>query len=293
MTENNRKVSRRTLLMIGIVLGMIAGAAVHYLREPNGHGQQLDPDAAFPTLDEEQRSAEQRRADEKHFPPPPAGGPDAPHRNADEQKLRGKESRSEKTTDETPLDADEAPAEAPKKLAQATFGAGCFWCTEAYFESLKGVVSVEAGFSGGHVKNPSYLQVCTGDTGHAEVAHITYDPAVVSYGKLLEVFWRTHDPTTLNRQGGDVGEQYRSAIFYHNASQRQLAEKYKRKLDAAHIFAAPIVTQIEPFKKFYPAGDGHQDFYRKNPSRSYCRVLIRPTLEKMKAVLGEAVKDSP
>jgi len=151
-------------------------------------------------------------------------------------------------------------------------------------------VSVEAGYSGGRVPNPTYAAVCTGRTGHAEVAQITYDPQKISYANLLEVFWRTHDPTTLNRQGNDFGEQYRSVVFYHNEEQKKQAEKYRKLLTAAKVFRRPIVTQIQPLEKFYKAGDDHQDYYKKNPRRLYCRVHIRPTLEKMREVFGDAMK---
>ncbi len=155
-----------------------------------------------------------------------------------------------------------APDARGPNLEQATFGMGCFWCSEAVFDRLKGVVKVVSGYSGGQVKNPSYEQVSTGQTGHAESVQITFDPAVISYGQLLEVFFKTHDPTTLNRQGSDVGTQYRSVIFYHNDEQRKLAEDYKRKLEAARAFHGPIVTQIVPFQEFFPAEDYHQDYYR-------------------------------
>ena len=148
-----------------------------------------------------------------------------------------------------------------EKYELATFGSGCFWCTEAIFQSLKGVESVVSGYSGGSVENPSYEQVCSGTTGHAEVTQIQYDPNVISFKKLLEVFWKTHDPTTLNRQGADVGTQYRSAIFYHSEKQRELAEKYKKRLDESGAFPNPIVTEITAFTQFYPAEDYHQNYY--------------------------------
>ena len=150
------------------------------------------------------------------------------------------------------------------RLEIATFGAGCFWCVEAVFESLNGVASVESGYSGGRVDNPTYEQVCAGTTGHAEVCQIHFDPARISYKELLEVFWQTHDPTTLNRQGNDAGTQYRSAVFYHSDQQRQTAELYKKELTAAKIWAGPIVTEIVPFKKFYKAEEYHQNYYRQN-----------------------------
>ncbi|WP_390904964.1 peptide-methionine (S)-S-oxide reductase MsrA [Xanthocytophaga flava] len=178
------------------------------------------------------------------------------------------------------------------KTDTATFGTGCFWCTEAIFQQVDGVLSVASGYSGGQVENPTYKQVCTGSTGHAEVIQVTYDPAKVSYPELLEVFWSTHDPTTLNRQGADVGTQYRSAIFYHNAEQKQLAEKYKKELDASKAFDDPIVTEITPFSKFYKAEDYHQNYYNQNGEQPYCRMVIRPKIEKFKKVFSQKLKHS-
>jgi peptide-methionine (S)-S-oxide reductase len=182
------------------------------------------------------------------------------------------------------------PAPPPAGVATATFGNGCFWCTEAVFQRLKGVRTVVSGYSGGTVKNPTYAQVCTGTTGHAEAIQITFDPASISYEELLEVFWQTHDPTTLNRQGPDVGTQYRSVIFYHSDQQKELAEKYKKKLDAAGMFGQPIVTQIVPYTAFYRAEAHHQNFYNENPNQGYCRVMIRPKLEKLKKVFHDKLK---
>jgi peptide-methionine (S)-S-oxide reductase len=182
------------------------------------------------------------------------------------------------------------PAPDDPSLAKATFGGGCFWCTEAFFQRLKGVHSVVSGYSGGHVKNPTYREVCGGDTGHAEVIQITYDPQVVSYDELLEVFWKTHDPTTPNQQGNDVGPQYRSVVFHHNDEQRKLAAEYKQKLDAAGIFNAPIVTEISPFKEFYPAEDYHQRYYDENPNQMYCRFVIAPKMEKFEEVFKDKLK---
>ncbi|MGE0772189.1 MAG: peptide-methionine (S)-S-oxide reductase MsrA [Cyclobacteriaceae bacterium] len=174
----------------------------------------------------------------------------------------------------------------------ATFGAGCFWCTEAVFLDLKGVSKVVSGYAGGKVKNPTYREVTTGLTGHAEVAQITYDPTVITYEELLEVFWNTHDPTTLNRQGADVGTQYRSAIFYHNEEQRATAEAYKRQLDASKVFRSPIVTEISPFTEFYAAEDHHQNYFELNPNQGYCQYVIRPKVEKFrKQFAGKLKKD--
>lgn len=177
------------------------------------------------------------------------------------------------------------------KYEVATFAAGCFWCTEAVFQRLKGVVKIESGYSGGSVPNPTYEAVCTGQTGHAECTQITFDPKIISFKELLEVFWKTHDPTTLNRQGNDSGTQYRSAIFYHNDEQKQLAEKYKRELDSEEIWNDPIVTEIVPFKKFYKAEDYHQDYYNKNGSQPYCSFVITPKLDKFKKVFAEKIKE--
>ena len=173
---------------------------------------------------------------------------------------------------------------------KATFGAGCFWCVEAIFERVKGVAEVQSGYSGGHIKNPSYKEVCNGTTGHAEVCQLSYDPNVISFIELLEIFWQTHDPTTLNRQGNDVGTQYRSAIFYHNSEQKRLAEEMKKRLNNEHIWADPIVTEVVAFEKFYPAEDYHEDYYTKNPNQSYCRVVITPKVKKFEKSFDEYLK---
>lgn len=172
-------------------------------------------------------------------------------------------------------------------LEKATFGSGCFWCTEAIFQNVKGVQSVVSGFSGGQVRNPAYREVVSGRTGHAEVIQLSYDPEVISYDELLEIFWQTHDPTTLNRQGNDVGTQYRSVIFYHNDTQRQLAEKYKAGLNTASAFDSPVVTEISPFIEFYPAEDYHQNYFNLNGEQPYCAFLIRPKVEKFRKVFKE------
>ena len=172
----------------------------------------------------------------------------------------------------------------------ATFGSGCFWCTEAIFLNVDGVVKVESGYSGGTVKNPTYREVCNGTTGHAEVIQVTYDPKVVSYDELLEIFWQTHDPTTLNRQGADEGTQYRSAVFYHNEDQKKLAEEYKKKLTDVKAFDNPIVTEISPYTTFYKAEDYHQNYYNLNGSAPYCSFVIKPKLDKFKKVFKEKLK---
>lgn len=176
------------------------------------------------------------------------------------------------------------------KMDTATFGNGCFWCTEAIFQQLEGVEKVESGYSGGHVENPTYEEVCEKTTGHAEVLRIFFDPKKISFDELLEVFWQTHDPTTLNRQGNDVGPQYRSVIFYHNTEQKQKAEKYKTELDKSAAFDAPIVTAIEPIKNYYPAENYHQNYYKNNPNQGYCYFVIKPKVEKFKKVFGSKLK---
>jgi len=176
------------------------------------------------------------------------------------------------------------------ELKTITFGAGCFWCTEAVFLNVKGVTKVVSGYSGGKVKNPSYREVCTGLTGHAEVTQITYDPKVVSIEDLLEVFWNTHDPTTLNKQGADEGTQYRSVIFYNDEQQKKIAEQYKKQLEAAHIYKNPIVTEISPLINFYPAEDYHQNYYALNTNQGYCQFVIRPKVEKFKKQFKSKLK---
>lgn len=184
----------------------------------------------------------------------------------------------------------EMSASVPANADTITLGAGCFWCVEAVFLELKGVVSVTSGYMGGHVKNPSYRDVCTGTTGHAEVARIVYDPALITVDELLEVFWQTHDPTTLNRQGADVGTQYRSAIFYHNDEQQRIATDYKTRLNASGAFRSPIVTEIVRADVFYPAEDYHQNYYALNGNEGYCQMVIRPKLDKFRKVFAEKLK---
>ena len=176
------------------------------------------------------------------------------------------------------------------KMEIATFGSGCFWCSEAIFEQLQGVETVESGYSGGKTVNPSYKDVCTGETGHAEVIQVTFNPEIISYKELLEVFWQTHDPTTINRQGADVGTQYRSVIFYHNDIQNEIAHQYLKKLDDARIYGKPIVTEISPIKIFYKAENYHQDYYNNNKFQSYCSITITPKLDKFKKVFKEKLK---
>lgn len=185
---------------------------------------------------------------------------------------------------------EKAPAEESKTFELATFGGGCFWCTEAVFRELKGVHDVVSGYSGGRFRNPTYHAVSTGATGHAEVVQIKFDPKEISYKDLLEVFWKTHDPTTPNRQGVDVGTQYRSVILYHNEQQKELAEHYKQKLNESKAFRAPVVTEISPFTAFYPAEKYHQDYYERNPANRYCRMVIRPKLRKFRNVFQDKLK---
>ncbi|MFN8155181.1 MAG: peptide-methionine (S)-S-oxide reductase MsrA [Bacteroidia bacterium] len=185
------------------------------------------------------------------------------------------------------------PSFAPDSMLNtdtATFGGGCFWCIEAIFQQMNGVIAVASGYSGGQREHPTYEQVCSGTTGHAEVVQVIYDPSKVSYPELLEVFWGVHDPTTLNRQGADVGTQYRSVIFYHNEMQHQLAEEYKQKLDKSGAFNDPIVTEISPAKPFYKAEKYHQNYYNKNGGQPYCSIVIRPKVEKFKKVFANKLK---
>jgi len=176
------------------------------------------------------------------------------------------------------------------KLAKATLAGGCFWCTEAVYAELKGVKSVTSGYIGGAVPNPTYKDVCTGQTGHAEAIEIEYDPTVVSFAKLLEVFFATHDPTTLNRQGADVGTQYRSSIFAHDDEQKRVAQQVIMALNQARVFPGPIVTQIEPATVFYPAEDYHQDYFAKNPNQPYCQAAAAPKVAKVRKVFKDLVK---
>jgi peptide-methionine (S)-S-oxide reductase len=208
---------------------------------------------------------------------------------------------SMKPDSSTPAEAAETPAqtassspakpdETPPGMAKATFAGGCFWCTEAVFLQLRGVESVVSGYTGGTVKNPTYRQVCNGDTGHAEAIQITYNPAEIGYEDLLDVFWQTHDPTTLNRQGNDEGTQYRSAIFYHTDEQKQIAERSKKKLDESGKLASRIVTEIVPATVFYPAEDYHQNYFENNSRNGYCQLVIPPKLAKLKKGFADKLK---
>ena len=177
-------------------------------------------------------------------------------------------------------------------LELATFGSGCFWCTEAVFDELKGVHSVVSGYSGGKKENPTYEEVCTGFTGHAEVIQVEFDPQQISYAELLEVFWKTHDPTTLNRQGADSGTQYRSVVFYHTDEQKEQAERYKEKLDKSGAFSNPIVTEVSPFTKFYAAENYHQQYFERNGHQPYCRAVIQPKLDKFRKAFADKLDET-
>ncbi len=177
-----------------------------------------------------------------------------------------------------------------KSLEVATFAGGCFWCTEAVFDQLKGVVKVESGYSGGNVPEPSYEDVCTGETGHAESIQVTFDPSLVSYADLLRIFFTTHDPTTLNRQGADVGTQYRSAVFYHNPEQERIARQVVEEFERSKVWKRPIVTEVAPYKTFYKAEDYHQEYYTKNSRQPYCRVVIEPKIAKLREHYRERLK---
>lgn len=178
-----------------------------------------------------------------------------------------------------------------ERLEIATLGSGCFWCTEAFFLRVKGIESVVSGYSGGKVKNPTYKEVCSGLTGHAEVVQVKFDPSVITFGEVLEIFWNTHDPTTLNQQGADVGTQYRSVVFYHSDEQKKTAEAYKKQLDQSGIYKKPIVTEITPFSIFYPAEDYHQNYFELNPNQGYCQYVIRPKVEKFQKQYQSKLKN--
>ncbi|MBW7840874.1 MAG: peptide-methionine (S)-S-oxide reductase MsrA [Chitinophagaceae bacterium] len=195
------------------------------------------------------------------------------------------QSQSEKDKGEQQMSTEQN-----KNLEIATFAAGCFWCVEAQYQQLDGVEKVESGYIGGHVDNPTYKQVCTGTTGHAEACNIYYDPQKITYDELLAAFWVAHDPTTLNRQGNDVGTQYRSAIFYHNEEQKQKAEEYKRRLNEEKAYDNPVVTEISPYTKFYVAEEYHQNYYNENGTQPYCVFVVKPKLDKFKKVFADKLK---
>jgi peptide-methionine (S)-S-oxide reductase len=177
-------------------------------------------------------------------------------------------------------------------IEMATFGSGCFWCTEAFFQRLNGVKRVVSGYAGGKIKNPSYREVCSGLTGHAEVIQVTFDPSQISYHDLLEVFFSTHDPTTLNRQGADTGTQYRSVIFYHNEEQKNAAMEFKKQLDASGAYKNPLVTEISPYTAFYPAENYHQEYFNLHGEASYCQFVIAPKLDKFRKGFKDKLKEA-
>lgn len=192
--------------------------------------------------------------------------------------------------------AGKASPQSPKmenKLDTVTFGSGCFWCTEAIFLQLEGVESAISGYSGGQTKNPTYKEICTGQTGHAEVVQVVFNPSKISFSELLEAFWSSHDPTTLNRQGADVGTQYRSVIYYHNEEQKKLSEAFKTQLNTENAFGKPVVTEISPIDTFYIAEDYHQDYYALNGNAPYCRAVIAPKLDKFRKVFADKLKEQP
>jgi peptide-methionine (S)-S-oxide reductase len=224
--------------------------------------------------------------------PPVAAVEEADTLSVDEEAPADDSAAAESTEGESPSDepqSDDAPS-ATDGPQTATLGAGCFWCVEAVFEQIEGVTAVRSGYTGGAIENPTYEQVCTGTTGHAEVIQLDYDPAVTSFEEVLQVFFSSHDPTTLNRQGADVGTQYRSAVFYHSDQQKQVAEKVIAELDKAGAFSNPIVTEVSEFKKFYEAEDYHQDYFELNGRAPYCRLVIVPKIEKVKKVFAEKLK---
>lgn len=202
------------------------------------------------------------------------------------QPALGESAQAESTA---PITKDTKPMD---DMAQATFGGGCFWCTEAVFLEMKGVEKVTSGYSGGEIKNPTYEQICTGTTGHAEVIHIQFNPEEVSFEELLEVFFKTHDPTTLNRQGADFGTQYRSVVFYHSKEQKEAAEAIIKELNAADAYDDPIVTEVTEFDILYPAEQYHQNYYARNSGQGYCQAVVRPKVEKFRKVFADKVKKS-
>jgi len=202
-----------------------------------------------------------------------------------------KKAKSAKEKADATAESKDKESDSPARLEEATFGSGCFWCAEAVYQQIKGVKSVVSGYSGGSVKNPTYQEVSTGLTGHAEVVQLTFDPDVVSFDELLEIFWKSHDPTKLNEQGPDHGTQYRSVIFYHSDEQKQIAEKSKQKHTKPGRTAPKIVTEITKFSEFYPAEDYHQNYFKNNPRADYCQNFIRPKVNKVKKEFKEQLKD--
>ncbi len=189
------------------------------------------------------------------------------------------------------MDQNQTQSPLSESIQVATLGGGCFWCTEAAFSQLKGILKVESGYSGGHVKNPTYEDVCSGETGHAEVVQISFDPKIISYKDILEIFFTVHDPTTLNRQGADAGTQYKSVVLFHNEEQKALAEETIRELSKANLYSDPIVTQVVPFTEFYKAEDYHQEYFRRNSRAPYCQVVIAPKVMKLREHYRDRLKD--
>lgn len=214
----------------------------------------------------------------------------APPATAAAQSKSAQTNRAEAADDQTSASSSARSDQQEQKMEQATFGGGCFWCVEAVLQRLDGVEKVVSGYAGGKTKRPTYEQVCTGRTGHAEVVQITYDPSKISYVKLLEIFMKTHDPTTLNRQGNDVGDQYRSVILTHNEEQARQAAEVKEKLETAKIFSDPIVTFIEPLKEFYAAEEDHQNYFDRNPTSRYCQVIVKSKVEKLEKFFSDYLK---
>ena len=188
------------------------------------------------------------------------------------------------------MNQEKSRTNSPKRIEVTTLGGGCFWCTEAVFSQLKGVEKIEPGYSGGNLENPSYEQVSTGKTGHAEVTQLTFDPTVISFKEILQIFFSTHDPTSLNRQGADIGTQYRSVIFHHNDEQKAIAEQVIKEFSEEGAFDAPIVTQVEPLKAFYKAEDYHREYYKRQPEQPYCRVVIAPKIAKLRQLYLSKLK---
>jgi peptide-methionine (S)-S-oxide reductase len=188
------------------------------------------------------------------------------------------------------MSQEKSRTNSPKRIEVTTLGGGCFWCTEAVLSQLKGVEKIEPGYSGGNIENPSYEQVSTGKTGHAEVAQITFDPTVISFKEILQIFFSTHDPTSLNMQGADIGTQYRSVIFYHDDEQKAIAEQVMKEFSDEGAFDAPIVTQVEPLKTFYKADDYHRKYYKRHPEQPYCRVVIAPKIAKFRQLYLDKLK---
>lgn len=199
---------------------------------------------------------------------------------------------TDSTTAEFPALKVEGAEATEQGLTLATFGGGCFWCTEAVFDATEGVHSCVSGYAGGQTINPTYEDVCTGQTGHAEVVRVAYDPEVITYQDLLQIFFRTHDPTTLNQQGADKGTQYRSVVYYHNDEQKQTAQAIKKSLDASGAFSDPIVTEISPMEVFYPAEKYHQNYFANNPNQGYCRAVIAPKMDKYRKAFADKLKSA-